>query len=44
MLSPLWEYLYDIISNHLYMFPVPVNTCLESPIGDKQNVYISTGV
>ena len=34
MLSPLGKYLYDTISNILYMFTIPVNTLLESPTGD----------
>ena len=34
MLTLLWEYLYDIISNSLHMFTIPVNTYLESPTSD----------
>ena len=34
ILTPLWENLYDIISNSLHIFTIPVSTFLESPTGD----------
>ena len=34
ILTPLWEYLYDISSNSLPMFSILVNTFFESSIGD----------
>ena len=44
MLTPLWENVYEMISNNLHMFTIPVNTLLESPTGDLKNVEISVGV
>ena len=34
MLTHLWEYLYDIISNSLYMFTLHVNSFLDASTGD----------
>ena len=34
MLTHLWEYLYDIVSNSLYMLTIVVNIFLESLSGD----------
>ena len=34
MLTHLWEYLKDIISNSLHMFTNPVNIVFEYPAGN----------
>ena len=45
MLTHLWEHLYDIISNNLHMFNIPVNTFLKSSTVDfKKDFKISMRV
>ena len=36
MLTMLWKYINDIISNSLHMFTISVNTFLESPASDEK--------